>query len=75
MRSLGMKVVLLHHLMFLPTDLHPACNLHHHLHYPRIWPKQINMHLQIQLAVLKLPKEHLIANYTVSPFYQIAKKQ
>lgn len=37
--------------------------------------RQINMHLQIQLAVWKLPKEYLIANYTVSPFYQIAKKQ
>lgn len=41
----------------------------------RIWPQQINMHLQIQLAVWKLPEEYLIANYTVSPFYQIAKNQ
>lgn len=30
---------------------------------------------QIELAVQKLPKELLIANYTVSPFSQIAKKQ
>lgn len=57
------------------SNLHPACNLFHCLSACRIWPWQINMHLQIQLAVWKLPKEYLIANYTVSPFYQIAKKQ
>lgn len=37
--------------------------------------KQIKVHLGTQLACLQLPKGHFIPNYTIFPFYQIAKKQ